>query len=94
MSNAVSDSSNTSRNLSKGRILLFVIPIVFLAACASSEKKWVHSEEPVTPADKDMVQCKYQAAGSTAALANDSSARAKEEANLVSACMQAKGYKQ
>ena len=94
MFNTVSDSSNTSRNLSKGRILLFVVPIMFLAACASSEKKWVHSEEPVTPADKDMVQCKYQAAGSTAALANDSSARAKEEANLVSACMQAKGYKQ
>lgn len=94
MSNAVSDSSNTSKILSQGRILLFVIPIMALAACASSEKKWVHSEEPVTPADKDMVQCKYQAAGSTAALANDSSARAKEQANLVSACMQAKGYKQ
>jgi hypothetical protein len=94
MFNTVSDSSNTSKNLFKGRILLFVVPIVFLAACASSEKKWVHSEEPVTPADKDMVQCKYQAAGSTAALANDSSARAKEEANLVRACMQAKGYKQ
>ncbi|WP_271896253.1 hypothetical protein [Candidatus Phyllobacterium onerii] len=94
MSNAVSDSSNTSKNLSKSRILLFVIPILFLAACASSEKKWVHSEEPVTPANKDMAECKYQAAGSTAALATDGSARAKEQANLVSACMQAKGYKQ
>lgn len=94
MCNTVSDSSNTSRNLSKGRFLLFVIPIMALAACASSEKKWVQSEEPVTPADKDMVQCKYQAAGSTAALASDSSARSKEEANLVKACMQAKGYKQ
>ena len=94
MSNAVSDSSNTSKNLSKSRILLFVIPMVVLAACASSEKKWVHSEEPVTPANKDMAECKYQAAGSTAALATDSSARAKEQANLVNACMQAKGYKQ
>ena len=94
MCNTVSDSSNTSRNLSKGRVLLFVIPILALAACASSEKKWVQSEDPVTPADKDMVQCKYQAAGSTAALASDSSARSKEEANLVKACMQAKGYKQ
>jgi len=94
MFNTVSDSSNTSRNLSKGRILLFVIPMMVLAACASSEKKWVHSEEPVTPADKDMAQCKYQAAGSTAALATDSSARSKEQANLVNACMQAKGYKQ
>jgi hypothetical protein len=94
MFNTVSDSSNTSRNLSKGRILLFVVPMMVLAACASSEKKWVHSEEPVTPADKDMAQCKYQAAGSTAALATDSSARSKEQANLVNACMQAKGYKQ
>ena len=94
MSNAVSDSSNTSKNLSKSRILLFVIPMVFLAACASSEKKWVHSEEPVTPANRDMAECKYQAAGSTAALATDSSARSKEQANLISACMQAKGYKQ
>jgi hypothetical protein len=41
-----------------------------------------------------MAQCKYQAAGSTAALATDSSARSKEQANLVNACMQAKGYKQ
>ncbi|MDR6632497.1 hypothetical protein J2X72_001281 [Phyllobacterium sp. 1468] len=94
MSNAVSDSSNTSKSLSKSRILLFVIPMVFLAACASSEKKWVHSEEPVTPANRDMAECKYQAAGSTAALATDSSARSKEQANLISACMQAKGYKQ
>ena len=94
MSNAVSDSSNTSKNLSKSRILLFVLPMVFLAACASSEKKWVHSEEPVTPANRDMAECKYQAAGSTAALATDSSARSKEQANLISACMQAKGYKQ
>ena len=94
MFNTVSDSSNTSRNLSKGRILLFVVPMMVLAACASSEKKWVHSEEPVTPADKDMAQCKYQAAGSTAALATDSSARSKEQADLVNACMQAKGYKQ
>ncbi|ATU92118.1 hypothetical protein B5P45_00980 [Phyllobacterium zundukense] len=68
--------------------------MMVLAACASSEKKWVHSEDPVTPADKDMAQCKYQAAGSTAALATNASARSKEEANLVNACMQAKGYKQ
>ncbi|UXN60011.1 hypothetical protein [Phyllobacterium zundukense] len=94
MSNAVSGSFNTSKNLSKTRILLFIIPVVALAACASPEKKWVHSEEPVTPADKDMVQCKYQAAGSTAALAADTAARSKEEANLVNACMRAKGYKQ
>jgi hypothetical protein len=83
-----------STYLSRSRIILYVIPLVFLTACASSEKKWVQSDDPVTPADRDMVQCKYQAAGSTAALANDSSARSKEEANLVSACMQAKGYKQ
>lgn len=94
MSNAVAMSSNTSKGLSKSRALLLVIPLMVLAACASSEKKWVQSEDPVTPADKDMAQCRYQAAGSTAALATDGSARSKEEANLVNACMQAKGYKQ
>ncbi len=83
-----------SQYLSHSHILLIVIPLTVLASCASSEKKWVHSEAPVTPADNDMVQCKYQAASATASLASDTSARRKEEANLINNCMQAKGYKQ
>lgn len=95
MRNAVTNSNDTfSKQLSRSRILLIVVPLMVLASCASSEKKWVHSEAPATPADNDMVQCKYQAASATASLASDSSARRKEEANLINSCMQAKGYKQ
>lgn len=95
MRNAVSNPSGTlSKNLSHSRILLIVIPLMVLTSCASSEKKWVHSDAPVTPADNDMAQCKFQAASATASLASDSSARRREEASLINSCMQAKGYKQ
>lgn len=95
MRNANSNLSETvSKYRSRGGLLLIVIPLMLLTSCASSEKKWVHSEAPITPADNDMAQCKYQAASATAALASDSSARRKEEANLINSCMQAKGYKQ
>lgn len=95
MRDAVPNSSEAaSKFRSTSRIFMIVVPLMVLAACASSEKKWVRSEAPITPADSDMAQCKFQAASATASMASDSSARRREEASLINSCMQAKGYKQ
>ncbi|WMS44532.1 hypothetical protein RDV64_09155 [Acuticoccus sp. MNP-M23] len=86
---------------------LMVAVSLVLCACTSSEKQWVRNDTPQSEADQALSQCQYEADVATATIGTNNRPetwsdlvsegvasgvrRGLEEADLVKACMRAKG---
>ena len=90
------------------KMSLVVMTVTYLVGCSSQNNEWTRDDISLSDADQAQAECQYQADAATATIGKDDKpktfgdaisdgiasgvVRGMEEADLVKACMKARGY--